>query len=514
MGMKVYEAETLLSTLEERTKKYEALKDQFQRLKKTFTNIAENDHFQGRGAKAIKSFYQAQADVADAWLLFIERNIAFFRGVSGMVEDAHLGEDTVVHIPFLEEDLDRLNWMAKENIYQQQAALRSIFSEIDDLVPLQAFSTNKVMQHLNDADEERRETIARVEELDRQLSLEYAESEYEEGYVYTLFRQLIDATKKGENITPLHFNAHAFYNSKVYQLKTEMVQRTNEYVTFKKELLEQRELAKEIEAQENRPWYEKTWDGIVTFSGEFFGYYDSKRALEGIDPVTGRKLTEAERITAGAMAAAGFIPLFGWAGRAFSGGKAVYKTIQGADAASSALKAYNTSKSIKYLQMSEMGIYGLLSFNGLRDAVTGKDMFGNELTEEQRRQSMIEALSMIGLGGAAIGVDRALRKKINGNDINKIVKFSEVPKASELRYWAEQQGYEMLSNQNGIEVWGVKGSDGWRLKIKQPSSMPGIHPDSMKPRYSARIELGVYFDPVTGRTGTRKELGHLDLDFD
>ncbi|MBP3041818.1 hypothetical protein J9303_20475 [Bacillaceae bacterium Marseille-Q3522] len=256
-----------------------------------------------------------------------------------------------------------------------------------------------------------------LEILSTQLTKEYAESEYEEGYVYTLFRQLIDATKKGENITPLHFNAHAFYNSKVYQLKTEMVQRTNEYVTFKKELLEQRELTKEIEAQENRPWYEKTWDGIVTFSGEFFGYYDTKRALEGIDPVTGRKLTDAERIMAGAMAAAGFIPFVGWAGRAFVGGKAVYKTVKGADAASSALKAYHTSKSIKYLQMSKMGIYGLFSINGLRDAVTGKDMFGNELTEEQCRQSMIEALSMIGLGGAVIGVDRALKKKDKENVI-------------------------------------------------------------------------------------------------
>lgn len=52
--------------------------------------------------------------------------------------------------------------------------------------------------------------------------------------------------------------------------------------------------------------YEKTWDVVSTFTGRVTGYYDTKRAATGIDPVTGEKLTEAERVTA-AFAAAGFI---------------------------------------------------------------------------------------------------------------------------------------------------------------------------------------------------------------
>lgn len=86
-----------------------------------------------------------------------------------------------------------------------------------------------------------------------------------------------------------------------------------------------------------------------------------------------------------------------------------------------------------------------------------------------------------------------------------------MPKASELRAWAKDQGYELLSNKNGIETWGVKGTGGWRLKIKQPSTTLGIDAGSQKWRYSARTKPGVYYDPTTGKTGTRGELGHLDL---
>jgi len=90
--------------------------------------------------------------------------------------------------------------------------------------------------------------------------------------------------------------------------------------------------------------------------------------------------------------------------------------------------------------------------------------------------------------------------------------FSKVPKASELRAWAKDQGYVMLSNKNGVEQWGVKGSGGWRLKIKAPSKTQGIAPESQKWRYSARTKPGEYYNPKTGKTGTRQELGHLDLD--
>ncbi|MFJ8264818.1 deaminase domain-containing protein [Peribacillus asahii] len=407
MEIKIYEANTLVHSVKERAEQYKTLKEQFQKLKTEFAKIVDNENFLGNGAEAIKGFYQAQIDVADVWIQLIDQQVAFFEGIQGMTEDVQLSGDTVVKVPFLEENLSQSNQLAKEMVTQQQEDLQQIFNDIEDLISLQVFSKEEFDENINEAEKERNETIQKVNELDEDLTKEYALSEKTETYVYALFNQLMEATRKGENISPLYFNANAYKTSEIYQLKDDVAKQTNQYLTFKKDQHEARELAKEIEAQENRPWYEKAWEATKTFTGEITGYYDTKRAVEGVDPVTGRKLSEAERITAGAMAAAGFIPVVGWAGRAFKGGKAIYSTAKGINAANHALDAYKTSKSLSILQKSEMGIYGLVSANGLSEAMLGKDMFGNELTDEQRQNSLLTALGIVGVAGAAKLVDKA-----------------------------------------------------------------------------------------------------------
>ncbi|AZV44294.1 deaminase domain-containing protein [Peribacillus asahii] len=407
MEIKIYEANTLVHSVKERAEQYKTLKEQFQKLKTEFAKIVDNENFLGNGAEAIKGFYQAQIDVADVWIQLIDQQVAFFEGIQGMTEDVQLSGDTVVKVPFLEENLSQSNQLAKEMVTQQQEDLQKIFNDIEDLISLQVFSKEEFDENINEAEKERNETIQKVNELDENLTTEYVLSEQTETYVYALFNQLMESTRKGENISPLYFNANAYKTSEIYQLKDDVAKQTNQYLTFKKDQHEARELAKEIEAQENRPWYEKAWEATKTFTGEITGYYDTKRAVEGVDPVTGRKLSEAERITAGAMAAAGFIPVVGWAGRAFKGGKAIYSTAKGMDAANHALDAYKTSKSLSILQKSEMGIYGLVAANGLSEAMLGKDMFGNELTDEQRQQSVMTALGIVGVAGAAKLVDKA-----------------------------------------------------------------------------------------------------------
>ncbi|MFJ7744615.1 hypothetical protein [Peribacillus sp. NPDC097295] len=101
------------------------------------------------------------------------------------------------------------------------------------------------------------------------------------------------------------------------------------------------------------------------------------------------------------MAAAGFIPVVGWAGRAVKGGNAVCKTVKGLNA----LDAYKSTKAMDILKQTETGLYGL-SANGLGEAVTGKDMFGNELTEEQSQTSLMTALGITGIAGAAKVADK------------------------------------------------------------------------------------------------------------
>ncbi|MCD7035990.1 pre-toxin TG domain-containing protein, partial [Metabacillus sp. GX 13764] len=192
----------------------------------------------------------------------------------------------------------------------------------------------------------------------------------------------------------------------MYKVNQEAAKQTTEYINAKNEQAEARRVEKAMIEKENRPWYEKGWDMASDFVGEVSGYYDAKRAATGVDPVTGRKLSDAERIAAGAMAVAGFIPVLGWAGRAAKGGKAIYSTVKGVTAASKTMDAYKTVKGMEILGKTEKGIYGLVSANGLAEGITGRDMFGNQLTDEQRKNSLFAGLTMLGIGGAGAALDK------------------------------------------------------------------------------------------------------------
>lgn len=53
-----------------------------------------------------------------------------------------------------------------------------------------------------------------------------------------------------------------------------------------------------------------------------------------------------------------------------------------------------------------MGIYEFVSANGFSEYLTGKDMFGNELTVEQQQNSLYQALGLLAVGGGAYYVNR------------------------------------------------------------------------------------------------------------
>ncbi|MFC0190195.1 ribonuclease YeeF family protein [Fictibacillus aquaticus] len=429
MANKVYEASTLQSAAEERALHYKSLKEQFERLKKEFSSIVGDSGFQGHGAEAIKGFYKAQMEVVDAWVQLIDMNTAFLKGIPGDAEDANLAGSTVVQVPFLKENVARSIRMSQDMVDEQQDALQRIFNDVGDLVSLNVFSKGPFEDLMHKAEKKRDETVEKVNELDQKLTQEYMMSQNQESLIYALFAQLMEATRQGENISPIHFNSEAYYAGEVHKAKSEVEQMTSEYLTFKEDQIQARIAAKEIEEMENRPWYEKTWDTVCTFTGEVTGYYDSKRAIEGVDPVTGRKLSDAERIAAGAMAAAGFIPVVGWAGRAVKGGSAIYKTARGVDAAADAMRVMKTPKGLTALQKTEYGIYGLVSANGFSEYFTGKDMFGNELTQEQRNQSMFNAFAILGVSGAGYAIDKMNVSKMIQNKFPYSTQYAKMKAA-------------------------------------------------------------------------------------
>jgi predicted ribonuclease toxin of YeeF-YezG toxin-antitoxin module len=405
--MKIFEAETLTAATKSRAKQYEELKKEVTALKKEFQGIVGmDDEFQGAGATAIKSFYEAQIEVADAWMELFTTQISFLEGIPANLEEADLSGNTVVEVPFLDGEVSNGINQAKSLVDQQANDLQRILNSIDDILPLDMFNQKDFNEKITLAGHRLDDTVTKVENVDRQLVEEYDVSIGQENVAVGLFRALLDATKQDGNISPMTFNQSAFKSSDVYQVKDEVAGQMKDYQSFKKEQAEARKIEQEMEELENRPWYEKAWDTTKTFTGEFTGYYDSIRASTGVDPVTGRKLSDAERIAAGAMAAAGFIPVVGWAGRAIKGGNAIYKTAKGLNAANHALDAYKTTKGFSLLQKAEYGIYGLLAANGLGEAATGKDMFGNQLTEEQRQNGLLMALGIGGVAGAAKVADK------------------------------------------------------------------------------------------------------------
>src|SRR5690625_4382202 len=121
-------------------------------------------------------------------------------------------------------------------------------------------------------------------------------------------------------------------------------------------------------------------------------------------------MSDADRLKHATFALAGFIPVVGWAGRAAKGGKAIHSTAKGMKAVDNSLSAYQYGKSLDVLRKTEYGIYGLASANGFGEYITGKDMFGNELSEEKRNQSLTESLFILGVSGMGMYADRLIDK--------------------------------------------------------------------------------------------------------
>jgi predicted ribonuclease toxin of YeeF-YezG toxin-antitoxin module len=180
--------------MEVRLQEYNHIRKQLEQVKRKCNDIVNLDEqFQGKGADAIKGFYRGQIDVVEAWLRLIDRHIAFLNGIQGSTDEKELSGNIVVHLPLLEDELVHHIRNQKEMVAIQQDELQKIFNRIDDLIPLNAFSTNSFDDNIEKADKDRKDTIDAVNQLDQELTSEYKLSESDEQYVITLFQQLIEA---------------------------------------------------------------------------------------------------------------------------------------------------------------------------------------------------------------------------------------------------------------------------------------------------------------------------------
>ncbi|MDR4924879.1 T7SS effector LXG polymorphic toxin [Peribacillus simplex] len=244
----IYESQTLVQAIETRAGQYKDLKEQLTELKKGFESIVHlDDELQGQGAEAIKGFYKAQIDVVDSWLRLINRHVAFLSGIQGDTIEANLSE-TVVTVPFLEEELTNATRNSKEMVTAQKNDLKKILAGIDDIIQLDPFSDDAFFENIEKAETKRTETIDKVNEIDHKWTTEYAKSEADQAAVTALMEQLKVSSTRGGVVSPLYFNAAAYKNSEAYKNLEVRKKETAQYLKVKKEEAENRRI-KDLKAQ-------------------------------------------------------------------------------------------------------------------------------------------------------------------------------------------------------------------------------------------------------------------------
>lgn len=244
----IYESQTLVSAMQTRVGQYKDLKEQLTELKKGFESIVHlDDELQGQGAEAIKGFYKAQIDVVDSWLRLINRHVAFLSGIQGDTIEANLSE-TVVTVPFLEEELTNATRNSKEMVTAQKNDLKKILAGIDDIIQLEPLSDDAFFENIEKAETKRTQTIDKVNEIDHKWTTEYAKSEEDQAAVTALMEQLKISSTRGGVVSPLYFNATAYKNSEAYKNLEVRKKETAQYLKVKKEEAENRRI-KDLKAQ-------------------------------------------------------------------------------------------------------------------------------------------------------------------------------------------------------------------------------------------------------------------------
>ncbi|WP_426578745.1 ribonuclease YeeF family protein [Bacillus altitudinis] len=251
--MKILDAPSLLSAVEQRSKAYHELQEEMKLVKKALKGVSGlGDEFTGKGADNIKAFYNDLVLYTETYLDFIDMQKAFLDGVKGKLDDESLGGSTFIDEHFLDAQLKQGIQNNKDMVKEQKEALSTIFDDISDLIELQTFSSKKVDEHLDDANKKRKDAIEAIHTLDHVLKTEYEKSEAIEKHLATFYTKMMAATGKGKNAQPMYYDAKAFHETDVYKNHDKIDAQVKAYLKVKKEEKEKRRI-KELKEKLNDP---------------------------------------------------------------------------------------------------------------------------------------------------------------------------------------------------------------------------------------------------------------------
>ncbi|MDF2909342.1 MAG: hypothetical protein K0Q56_222, partial [Sporolactobacillus laevolacticus] len=74
-----------------------------------------------------------------------------------------------------------------------------------------------------------------VQDLDQSLTNEYRQITEDLPHIQALYGELIHATRQGADVQPMHFNATAYHDSKIYQVQDDMQKETQKYLEIKRQ---------------------------------------------------------------------------------------------------------------------------------------------------------------------------------------------------------------------------------------------------------------------------------------